>query len=178
VSAFRNLSASEMDEGTVVLTAVDAYLKRAVGRAIESAEYTQVLSGSGTPILAVPQWPVTAVSSLVVDEATWAVMLQTATADLGEQCFLPDHGKWLEARGGEVFPLGWGNVRVKYTAGYATVPSDLALACVMLTGIVWKERNLLGDGYRTLGDSTVQQVIRNPREYQFITDVIDSYRRR
>ena len=65
-----------------------------------------------------------------------------------------------------------------YTAGYATIPDDVQYAVALLTHLLLRERIVLGDGSKLMGDENVQQVIRNPKDYQIITDAVQRVRRR
>lgn len=179
VVAFKAVPSADLAIADTCMDAADAFLKRRIGYEIESASYTERLSGSGTAVLKPRRWPITAVTSLTVDEDSWDTLLYSDTTDSDEETFLPEHGKWLEARFGSVFTAGVGNILIVYTGGYTTIPEDLKLAAVLLTHLLLAERTKLGEGSRTQGPESIQQILRNAeRDYQFIGDVIDAFRRR
>lgn len=194
LAAWKPISGPDSTFVETAVSAVDAWVKRYVGYEIESDDYEERLSGRGTPILKPRRWPITAVSSLKVDGVTWAVLAWDDETDADEEVFLPEHGKWLEARnlgvygGGKftqqpddqpAFPRGAGNVWIEYTAGYAAIPEDLKLVCVQLSVLVLHEQSgLLGHGSKTVGDMSIQQVLRDAKDYQFIVDVLNAFRER
>jgi len=157
-----------------------------IGRTIEQATLTEYYSGDGTQMLVLKQRPVTAVTSVHVDQSGYSgqgsgafasstewtagedfyirtvVENESNTGELvaikGPGTFTADHqpktwGEW---------PLGTGNIKVVYTAGYSTVPSDLAAACRILVAWMRASRDngmpvkseKLGSYSYTLMDST------------------------
>lgn len=195
LAAWKPVAGADSTLAETVVSAIDAWVKRYVGYEIESASYEERISGRGTPILKPRRWPITAVSSLVVDGVSWAVLEWNGETDSDEEVFLPEHGKWLEARnfgvygGGKFattepdgqprFPRGAGNIWIEYTAGYVTIPEDLKLVCVQLAVLVLNEQSgLLGHGSKTVGDMSIQQVLRDAKDYQFIIDVLNAFRER
>jgi hypothetical protein len=158
------------------LDAAEEWFLTAIGHEIESSTYTQRLTGDGTPILFTPQWPITAVSSLIVDEDTWSVLTSESTTDSDEECFLPHHGRWIEGRD-VTFPSS-PTIVMTYTAGYATVPADVTLCVVMMARLLVRERQRLGEGAKTLGPENVQQVVRDLKEYPLIEATIRRYSQR
>jgi len=175
--AFKPISSADATFAATAITAVDAWLKKEIGYELESATYTERLSGTGTAILKPKRWPITAVTSLTVDETAWTTLLYTNATDSDEKAFLPAHGRWLEARD-TTFPEGVGNIVLVYVAGYATVPEDLKMCAVMLTHLILLERNRLGDAAKSMGPSgeQIQSIARNAADYQFVKDTIAHYR--
>ena len=159
---------------TECLAAASVWFEGATGP-IASASYTERLSGGLSPLLKLTHKPCTAVTSLRVNGSTWNVLTSAAT-DTGQEAFLPPHGMWLEARG-YLWPKGSGNIQITYTAGYATIPEDVQQAVAMLTLLLMEETNRLGIGAKTLGSEQINLVVRNTKDYQFITDTINGYGR-
>jgi hypothetical protein len=147
---------SEDDLLNLLIADADAAILGYIGRTIEQATLTEFYSGDGTQMLVLKQRPVTTVTSVHVDQSGYSgqgsgafdsttewtagedfyirtvVENESNTGELvaikGPGTFTADHqpktwGEW---------PLGTGNIKVVYTAGYSTVPSDLAGACRML----------------------------------------------
>jgi hypothetical protein len=156
------------------LAAASAWFEGATGP-ILTASYTERLSGGLSTALKLSHKPCTAVASLTVDGTTWHV-LTSATADTGQEVFLPSHGMWLETRG-YLWPKGSGNILITYTAGYAAVPEDIQQSVALLTLLLMEESNRLGVGAKTLGAEQINLVVRNAKDYQFITDTINGYGR-
>jgi len=113
------------------------YLKRGP---FVSTSFTEYYSGDDREMLILKHRPVTAVSLVRVDQYGYAgqgpdAFPSTSSWDVGVDYYIPQvsadeqNGSILAAIGnGGKWPLGRGNIKVTYTAGYATVPDDLALA--------------------------------------------------
>ncbi len=56
---------------------------------------------------------------------------------------------------GRVFTRAKANVRLAYTAGYATVPNDVAQACVETVGLRFKEMDRIGIVSKTLATEVI-----------------------
>ena len=119
-------------------------------RRFASAELTQYADGSGTSELVLTRRPVSELTSVRVD-ADREFAAETELDD-SEVVLYPDSGVVL--RDGAAFPEGNRNVRIEYTAGYATVPDDLALACVKLAAAWYAHARAGADGVsrESLGD--------------------------
>lgn len=93
--------------------------------------YSEIRNGSGTDELVVANVPLVAVQSLTVD--TVAVPAQTADGSPG-YFIVPDSdqqfGQSTIALYGYCLSRGRRNVRITYTAGWPTIPVDIAQACV------------------------------------------------
>jgi hypothetical protein len=85
----------------------------------------------------VRQFPITAISSLKINE----VAIPPTTSSVG--CGYMFSGDAITLVG-TYFTTGLQNVCVAYTAGCATIPSDLARACARQTAYVYRERTHLG----------------------------------
>ena len=159
------------------LDAAEQWFLTAIGREIESSTYTQRLSGDGTCILYTPQWPITSVESLKVDEDEWGVLTSDDLTDSDEETYLPVHGRWLEGRNGLTFPMS-PTIVIEYTAGYAEVPADVRYCVVMMARLLIRERNRLGEGAKSLGPENIQQVVRDHKAYPLIEATIKRYSQR
>ncbi len=143
----------------LLIADADAAILGYIGRTIEQATLTEYYSGDASQMLVLKQRPVTAVTSVHVDDSGYAgqgsgafasatewtagtdfyirteVENESNTGELvaikGPGTFTADHQPktWGE------WPDGTGNVKVIYVAGYATVPSDIAGACRIL--VAW-----------------------------------------
>ena len=111
--------------------------------ALTSFAATEYFSGDGQAELWLPRFPVTAIASVFVDQTgyfghkagafaadtEWTIGEDYAPgfvfADLNNRAALMS----LRLRTHGLFPIGWpsgtGNVKITYTAGFATMPADL-----------------------------------------------------
>jgi len=166
---------------------VDPWAIETIGCDPASAARTERLSGDGTVLLYPSYWPVTAVTSIGIENLgmTLTTMLYSATTDSYQDVFVPAHGEWLEMRapsdstnGLGVWPRGTGNIKLVYTAGYATIPADLKGAIAMATLIVMAERTKLGKTQVQVGAEAVREIVRKSDEYPFIMGTFARFQRK
>ena len=119
-----------------LITAASAWIKSYLNRDILATTYVETLDGTGTTALMVGQYPITALTSLVVDGRD-----VTADAVFSRRMIRLKAGK---------FYAGVGNVVVNYTAGYAAPPYDLEQACIELVAWRFRERERLGLASKSL----------------------------
>lgn len=103
-------------------------------RKLKSQTVTDYKHGRGTNIVLLKEWPVTAITSIHIDaDAVFGVDELVPAADyiLGD-----DDNSVIYLAG--LFPRGYHNIKIVYTAGYADVPSDLQQAVLDLC--FWKFR--------------------------------------
>jgi hypothetical protein len=120
------------------------------GRAFASGTVTEYLDGTGTSRLVLSRRPVTALTGVYEDSGRdFAADTEIDAADL---VLHPEKG--IVDRVGAVFARGARTVKAVYTGGYATVPDDVALACVKLAAAWFAHARTGADGVRreTLGD--------------------------
>jgi len=110
----------------------------AVSPAEPSHDY--LLSGQGNGRLQLPQWPVGTITSVrygyvdgTVPDTDWVT---TYTYNSNDYYSNNDTGTLHGVRRG--FPRGYNNMRVIWTAGYATVPEDLVAAINEFAAVVFK----------------------------------------
>ncbi len=185
VTAFRTVGTDPAITArlTSCLLAASAYMESRIGRSLALATYTKRLNGNGSPVILLPYWPATAITNLTVDGAAWTVMLD-ADADTGQDCVLDAAGRMLQARQW-VFPMGFGNVQLTWTAGFAPTadpaatsnfPEDIQQATAMITQLMLLENIRVGEGSLTLGPEQVQNLARNPDDYKTIEQAISHWR--
>lgn len=104
-------------------------------RKLKSQVITETKHGRGTNLILLREWPVTAVSELRIDGGS--LFTDPATIVDSADYTIADDGNSLLLIGG-TYPRGYNNIRITYTAGYATVPSDLEQACLDLC--FWRYR--------------------------------------
>ena len=123
-------------------------------RAFASAAVTEYLDGPGTSRLVLARRPVTALTGVYEDSGR--TFGEDAAIDPDDLALYPETG--VVERVGAVFPRGTRNIKVAYTGGYATVPDDVALACVKLAAAWYAHARSGADGVlrETLGDYSAE----------------------
>lgn len=176
VKTYAGISGSGADaQIDVIVSAVDRSMKEYLGRQIESASVTaEIHDGNGLDdSLILLEWPVTSVSSVSIDGAALAASDHEIDGANGILHYKPG------GTGFAPWPKGRRNISVTYTAGYASVPADLALAATKQAVYEVKLTSALGG---RLGDrstitedgGTAQYVIAG--WYPGVAEVLDAYR--
>lgn len=149
LKAYAQISGSG-DDG--VLQAMIASYSQAArsycNRDFTAQDYAIVRDGQGGSKMLLPQFPVTAVSQVTIDG-------RDIPAQAGFGCSgyrFTDTALILD---GHVFTRGFGNVQVGFTAGYATVPTDLGEAINEWIALRYKERDRIGFASKSLAGETV-----------------------
>lgn len=157
---YTDFTQATLDLAPQVVALIEEYL----GRKLEQATYTEFYSGNGTPYLPLRHRPVQSITALYLDEAAGygdapgafgPETLLTPGTDYALVRDQPDGSSrsGLVARLGDAWPRpvvrsagviapalgdGFGNIKVTYTAGYATPPPDLQLAVSLTLKHVWE----------------------------------------
>jgi len=149
----------------LINAASDAIEKHCV-RSFTQATYTHTLDGHQNNEVVLPQWPVTSVTDLRVDSDR--VFGADTIKDAAEYTVIDGVLRLHTSR----FPEGSQNVRITYTAGYATIPSDLQLACMFYVEWSFRTQNdrRLGRTTTTKGNETVEHVPGMPKEIREILE--------
>lgn len=141
--------ASDDPQMLMLLEAAEASVRRYLNRDLEQQSYTEYYDGTGRPQLILRQRPVTAVSGVWLDNAGYygqragafdaATTALTQGTDFIVRPPLDQSEKnngilemitpiWFAVEGRSCWPVGQGNVKVTYTAGYNPIPLDLQVA--------------------------------------------------
>ena len=131
-----------------LITAASGFIDAWLHRPILSADWLEIRDGTGGQRLALANFPVTAVLSLTID----GLNIPPAPPDGG---FGPGYtftATELALRG-FVFTRRPQNVIITYTAGYRTVPPDIAQACIELVCRRYRERSRTGEVAKSRGAS-------------------------
>jgi hypothetical protein len=152
---------------TRLITAASQFIQVRLGHQIASADYLEVRDGTGGERLQFGMFPVSAVLSLSIDDRPIPPAPDTMTAGFS---FTPTQ---LIVRG-YCFTRRKQNVIVSYTAGYPTVPPDLAQACIELVALRYRERTRIGEVSKHMGAETVTYWQKDVTAS--ISAVIDQYR--
>lgn len=134
--------------GTLI-TQASQFIQAWLNRTFASQAYSDVRDGTGTGVLMFPNYPVTAVASVTVDDV--AVPLATNTTATGYRF----DSTRLYLNNGDTFRRGFGNVAVSYTAGYASTPAEIDGACADLVAFKYRELERIGHSSKSIQGETV-----------------------
>ena len=136
------------------------------GRAFVEATYTEYYDGNGQSKLFLDNYPVTAITS-IHEDADW-VWGSADLIDSSDYRILDERGIIYDG----IFGTGEQNVKIVYTAGYATLPTDLKQACIEEVGRKIKHRTDYDEIAKTLSDGSVQYT-----EKEFLAQTIATLNR-
>lgn len=105
---------------------IERYTNRTL---VSQGTIAELQHGRRENILLLKQWPVIAVSEVSIDYT--AAHTAPANVVLASDYTVSDDSNSLLLIN-STFPVGFNNIKVSYTAGYVTVPSDLELAALWL----------------------------------------------
>lgn len=141
-------------------------------RRLNSDTYTETQDGRNSGRLVPRQWPITSITSIhidferafgadtLVDAGDYSIVDDETTVEIFER----------------LFPNGRNNIQIIYTAGFATIPSDLAYACDAFCE--WLEhfnsRQDIGRTNKSKGDESVAMGQKIP---PLIRELIMPYKR-
>lgn len=126
----------------------------AISRNLLRSQYTEVRNGTGTNTLMLANFPVAAVGSLAITEPRAFDTAPQPTTPLVQNvdfAVTPYSVKLYRS----VFPRGVANVTVEYTAGYATIPSDVVHAATKYAALRYRELERLGQKSKTQMNETI-----------------------
>jgi len=137
---------------TRLISAASGFIETWLHRPILSADWIEMRDGSGGQRLVFANVPVTAVLSLTIDGLTIPPAPAPGTNGGG---FGPGYSFTATelALRGFVFTRRAQNVIVTYTAGYQTVPPEIAQACIELVCQRYRERSRIGETAKARGTS-------------------------
>jgi hypothetical protein len=117
-----------------LITACSTQIQSYIGRTIVQQTYTGTFNGRGSRSLLMPNYPITAVSSVQVWTASIParVLGSVPGYTFDDKTVFLDHPYYFE-RGAQ-------NVTIAYTAGYATIPLDIEQACIDAVNDVWASK--------------------------------------
>ena len=132
---YADIKGEEKDEliETLLIPAASDHIRMELSWNVLTSSYSETRNGTGGRALFLSYGPVTAVSLVKINGTT--ILPQ---ADPLREGYRFDN-QMIILNNSRFYP-GFGNVQVDYTAGYATVPQDIRLACNEL--VLWKLREL------------------------------------
>jgi uncharacterized phiE125 gp8 family phage protein len=137
-----------------LITAYSAYVQQWMNRNILTQTYSETYNGRDHIAQMLPQWPVTAVSAVTID----GVSIPARTSATGAGYFTDGEAVILASYS---FAKGRANVTISYTAGYATVPAELAQAVNELVNLRYKLRDKQEWSSKSLAGETVSLVTKD-----------------
>lgn len=129
---------------TRLVTAASQYVQSWLSRPIAPADYFEVRDGTGGETLQFACFPVAEVLSLSIDGQE---IPRAVSSRAPGYAFSPTQ---LSVRGYR-FTRGVQNIAIGYTAGYSTIPPDIAQACIELVALRYRERTRIGEVSKSLG---------------------------
>jgi uncharacterized phiE125 gp8 family phage protein len=149
----------------MLINSASDLIERHCSRKFKSASYTHYYDGHGNNELVLAQYPVTNISSVKVDTER----VFGAETTLGATSFQVMEDGVLRLHS-QRFPEGSQVVKVEYTAGYATVPGDLQIACLFSVEWMFRTQNDRRLGRTTVnkGNESVENVPGIPKEVEQI----------
>jgi hypothetical protein len=130
-----------------LVTAASVFIESWLDRPILQGVVTEIRDGTDGDVLVLAVTPVTAVASLTIDGVD---VPPAPDATSPGYAFTTTRLSLLGRR----FRRGRGNVQVTYSAGYATVPPDLAQAAIALAGLRYRDRDRIGLAAKGLAGET------------------------
>ena len=169
LKSFLNISGTEADTFlTDCLKYATGIIHRYVGRQIEATDYDEYYDGTASNFVILNEYPIVSVSLL----------------KSGDTMISSDDYKIYQEKGiikltSGYFTRGDQNIQVQYRGGYETVPEELALVCVEIAALIYRDSGVsegrLGRASLNLREGgTVQYVRRLPEYFQ---NILKSYRR-
>lgn len=134
---------------TSLVTRVSTFVQSWLNRTIAQQGYSEVRNGQDMQLMLLANYPVTAVSSVVVDG-----IVIPARGPLGPGTFATPGGYTFDASalylsGCYRFTRGFQNVAVSYVAGFATTPPDLEQATNMIIASWYRTQRGAASGVQT-----------------------------
>ena len=155
---------------TRLITAVSNFFRTTTGRIFDVEAYTETRSGNGQRTLYLRQYPIQSITVLVVNGVTIPAVAGNAFT-LGRVGYIysGDHITLL----GYEFTRGMDNILISYSAGYPTIPYDLAQAAIELVCFKYKEKERIGHESKSLAGETVAFIIKEVPES--VKSVLNKY---
>jgi hypothetical protein len=119
--------------------------------------YTDTYDGAGKTWMLLRQWPVLSVATIAITRCGVITTLTDASQFQLEAPLPAGGAQRLTLIAPDLyFPRGRGNVQITYQAGYATVPPEVAQACIEAVGEAYQRRNRIGQtSVSSQGQTTV-----------------------
>lgn len=150
-----------------LISAASQFIQTWCNRDFASQSYTEAWDGTGGRRMMFPNYPVTAVSSVAVSGIT---MPRGSITSAGY--YFTSTALILNGYG---FERGFANIEVAYTAGYPTIPPELAQACIELVGVRYRERDRIGMSSKAVGGETTSFSLKDMPAS--VSTILNNYRK-
>jgi len=131
-----------------MISSVSQYVQSWLNRSLLSASYTEKRSGTGTHSMALSNYPIRSIASLVIDGVT----IPASTDGIQSGYMFDERMLYLV---GYTFTPRLLNVAISYTAGYAVVPPEIEQAVIDTLSLRYRERTRIGEVSKSMGGETV-----------------------
>jgi len=132
-----------------MITGASAFIESWTSRTIALTPYTETRDGHGGFSMLTRNYPIASVASVTIDNKP----VPLAANNTQPGYLFDDIAVYLQQ--GYRFAPGRQNIVISYTAGYAAVPSDIAMCCWELVAKKYRERDRIGQTSKTLGTETM-----------------------
>ncbi len=153
---------------------VSAWIEQWLSRSVYVAPVTEWRDGTGTDRMVTREFPVTAVTAVEVD----GIAIPLSTGPTASGYYVTD--VYIGLRGGYRFARGNSNVKLSYSAGYATdqatVPAELEQCALELCALRYRERPSVGVASKNLGGEHV--VFDHSAMPKSVAALLENYKRR
>jgi hypothetical protein len=153
------------DDGLLasLITACSAAIQSYLNRNFAQQAYTELRNGTGTSRMVVANYPLVSVQSVLVNGQA----VQQSSDGFTQ------YGWTFDDRGltmiGDVWARGTRNVQIIYTAGYASVPLDIAQTCAEWVAFCYRERDRIGHASKSVqGETTAYITAAMPQRVQLM----------
>jgi hypothetical protein len=156
------------------INAASEVLEKYCDRKFKSATYTEIHSGSGNNILMPLQYPLISITELRIRTDFSTLWTDATTLIASTEYAIIDDSQSVQYNG--AIARGFGNVRLIYVAGFATIPSDLELACIWAAEWFFKhrERGDMGRTTKSKSDESVGILASMP---PMVLEIASAYKR-
>ena len=157
---------------SLLITQISAWADGYTNRTLYTGTYTTECDGKGERRKIVPNWPITGVSSVVIDGVSIPASPDGIRPGFTFNTVLPRI-----TLVGYNFNVGMGNVFITYTAGFAVFPQNLVLAAKQL--IAARYRGRAWTGKASAGGMAGQSAtyFTHDEATPEVLRILDSYRR-
>lgn len=151
-----------------LIASASDFIRNYTGRDLDQRTYTNIIhDGHNGYRMMFREYPVTAVSSIQVDNVPIPLSTNLSSGYVFDDTFL----SLINYR----FNRGVANVKMSYTAGYATIPGDLEQACIELVANRFKDKSKIGVASKSMAGETI--VFFNKDMPETVKAALSDYRR-
>lgn len=152
---------------STLISSASSYIENWTNRTFSQTTATVTVNGNGSALMLVKDYPITAISSVMIDNV--AIPLSDGST---YGYLFDDETIYLI---GYKFTKGFQNVKIGMTYGFATIPTDLKQVCVELVGSKFKEKERIGVSSKTLAGEVITFDIKDIKEHN--KSILNNYNR-